>query len=517
MTHTVEPFLLGLDVGSTNAKAILFGSDGVSAVATRPMPLRRGPGGSASFDPDQVWNVVSDGIREVIELAGAGTIASVGVTSMAESGVLIDAVTGSHRTPLIPWFDTAAGIDAQRLAAMADPRQRFCRTGQSMNYKAGVAKITSTIRQRGASVVEKSKWLSTADYVAYRLAGALATDPSLAARTHAFDITKGGWDELWIRQISLEPDLFPEVLPSGTLCGRVSRVAAADCGLAAGVPVAVAGHDHVVAAYALGILKPGRVLDSMGTAESMTGAMPQRDLTEADCRSGLLFGPHVVPGTLHWMGALSAAGGSVEWLRTMLADPYVSYEHLLNLLSRAPDGPSPILYFPYLAGAQAPEPDASARGAFFGLKMSHTASDLALAVLQGATYEMERIRRSAAAIAGPLDDIVVTGGGTRIRRWLQLKADVAGVPLAISPHREAAALGAALLAGVGAGVFAGHEEAQAAANRGSGERVQTVQPDPVDHRLHQRLLDGPYAGLQAALRAASRGLAAALREEDEDL
>ena len=227
----------------------------------------------------------------------------------------------------------------------------------------------------------------------------------------------------------------------------------------------------------------------MGTAESLTGGMPRRVLSEADYESGLTFGPQPSCNGMHWMGALPASGGSIEWLRTMLADPYVSYEHLLALLNRAGPGPCPILYFPYLAGAQAPQPDPGARGAFVGLTAAHNASDLALAVIQGAAYEMERVRQAAEGMAGPIDEVIVAGGGVRIRRWLQIKADVAGHPLVVSPHAEAALLGAALLAGAGAGMYDSLDRAVAGVN---ARRGSVVEPDLVDHRAHRRLLDGPF-------------------------
>lgn len=509
-----DPLLLGIDIGSTNAKVAAYAGGRLMGCAARPMPLRRTPDGAATFGPEQVFDVVCDAVREVTDALDRPKVAAIGVTSMAETGLLLDPATGSPRTPLIPWFDVGASDDAARLREMRDPFERFSSTGLWMNHKAGLAKIISTMRHRGASVAKGAKWLSTADFIVYRLAGATVTDATLAARTQAFDIHRRTWDGEWLSEAGLCLDHFPDVLPSGATAGSVGAEIAAACGLPAGTPVAVAGHDHVVAAYALDILTPGRVLDSMGTAESMVGAMDPRGLTLADMDSGLVFGPHVVPEALFWLGALAASGGSIEWLRSMLADPYVSYEHLLGLLARAPAGPAPILYFPYLAGAQAPQPDGGARGAFVGLTANHTASDLALAVLQGAAYEMERIRRTAESVAGPVDRIVAAGGGTRIRRWLQLKADVSGKPIVVSQHAEAAALGAALLAGVGGGIYRDHAEAHAALGLDEQGEGEAIQPDPVEHRLHLRLLQGPYAELQAPLRAASRSLANALREEE---
>jgi sugar (pentulose or hexulose) kinase len=528
------PLLAAVDIGSTNVKAGFFRLDGSpAALASRPMPLRRSADGSAAFDPDQVWRLVCDALLEVIAAATSVDVRALGVVSMAESGLLIDAETGSPRSQLIPWFDTGAAPDAARLAAESDGFARFRATGLRMNYKAGAAKVASVVRQRGRAALHSARWLSAADYIAYRLCAAMRTDPTLAARTHAFSLESGAWDRAWLEAVGLPRDLFAPVARSGETIGRVTEQAAAQCGLPAGLPVAIAGHDHVVAALAVDALGVGlhggrRALDSMGTAESLVGSMPARCLTEADYASGLTFGP--VPETgegvspsphvpqangsaarLHWMGALSASGGSIEWLRTMLADPHVSYEHLLNLLSRAEPGPSPILYFPYLAGAQAPEPDPAARGAFVGLTARHTASDLALAVIQGAAYEMERVRQAAERLTGAIDELTVVGGGARIRRWLQIKADVAGRPVTVAPREEAALLGAALLAGAGAGVY---DSLPAAVDAANAERGPAIEPDMVDHRAHRRLLDGPYAALQGPIRQASVALAAALREDE---
>ena len=511
------PLLAAIDVGSTNAKAGLFRLDGGALrIASRPMPLRRGRDGAAAFAPDQVWRLVCDALAELLGATDEGEVRALGVTSMAESGALLDAETGGPRSQIVPWFDTGASADAARLAAESDSFGRFCVTGLRMNYKAGAAKVASLARQRGWDLLRGARWLSAADLIAHRLTGAMRTDPTLAARTHAFCLESGQWDRAWLEQAGLPRDLFPPLARAGEIIGRVTERAAAECGLPAGLPVAIAGHDHVVAALAVGALTGGRALDSMGTAESLVGAVPRRKLTRCDYASGLTFGP--LPGDdvaaaprLHWMGALSASGGSIEWLRTMLADPHVSYDHLLNLLSRADPGPSPILYFPYLAGAQAPDPDPAARGAFVGLTARHTASDLALAVIQGAAYEMERVRRAAEEIAGPVDELIVVGGGARIRRWLQIKADVAGRPVTVASHREAALLGAALLAGADAGLCADVNEAVEAAN---AQRRTLIEPDLVDHRAHRRLLDGPYAALQGPIRQASAALAAALREDE---
>ena len=190
-----------------------------------------------------------------------------------------------------------------------------------------------------------ARWLSVAGYVAYRLTGAMAMDYSLASRTFAFDLTRKDWDTAWIRSLGLDPTLFPPGMPSGASVGRTTGTLA---GIPAGTPVAVSGHDHICASLAAGVTGPGRVFDSMGTAEAILGVTPDRPLGETDFQSGFAFGCHAVPGMLYWLGGLSASGGSVEWLRGILGGHPLSYRQVRALLAQAGEAPTGILYFPYI-------------------------------------------------------------------------------------------------------------------------------------------------------------------------
>ena len=161
--------------------------------------------------------------------------------------------------------------------------------------------------------------------IAYRLSGALAFDYSLAARTYAFRINQKKWDADWLKEFGLHDSLFPDALPAGTVIGKVGREAAQQTGLREGVPVVIGGHNHVCAALAVGAIRPGTVYDSMGTAETLIGTMEEKELGEREFRSGLPFGCHIAPGRYFWMGGNPASGGSVEWLRPLLADETLSY------------------------------------------------------------------------------------------------------------------------------------------------------------------------------------------------
>jgi len=488
--------LLGIDVGTTHWKAGLFATDGSPIrLAARPARVRRTPDGHPYYEPDELWSTVAGLVRAVVADADPAEVAAAGVAGMAEAGLLVDRATGRPRSHVVPWFDPRSREQGEALARAGDPYERFLHTGLRPGYKHGLAKLL-WLRARDPAIVRGAVWLSVADYIVLRLSGRMATDPTLAARTYAYRIDEGVWDEPWIRHLDLDPALFPPVRPSGDPAGTVCRAAAAETGLLAGTPAAVAGHDHLCTALAAGVAAPGAVVDSMGTAETLVGTLETTVLGEREFRSGLSYGPHVLPGRLCWLGGLPASGGSVEWLRARLGDEPLSYEQLDALVAAAALTPTGILYFPYLSGRGSPHSDARARAAFVELTAAHGRPELAKAVLEGTAFEVEAMRRAAEAAASRRIDEFVAVGGAKNGHWLQIKADVSGCRLRVPALAEATLLGAALIAGIGCGAYADEAEALAAVR---DRAVTTIEPDPARHTSYARLYEDGYMALQGPL------------------
>ncbi|MBN1146463.1 MAG: hypothetical protein JXA78_04355 [Anaerolineales bacterium] len=502
--------LLGIDVGTTHCKAGLFALDGSALrIARRDNRARRAPQGYAYFDPGELWEAVVSAVAELMAWAGEEGLeppAAVGIASMAESGLLVDRRTGEARTPIYPWFDQSAAPQAERLRDMPAQRERFYRRGLQPTFKCSLAKIL-WLREAGLADLQGAAWLSAADYVAYRLTGAMATDYSLAVRTYAFDLKNKTWDHEQLDNLGLPGDLFPGLLPSGAPVGGMAAHSHEETGLPLGIPVGVGGHDHICGAFAAGMaaggIEPGLIFDSLGTAESFLGSFPERALGEREREAGFAYGMHTAPGCMYWLGGLSASGGSVEWLRAALGDPPLSYEQLCALLPDPPGGPTSILYYPYLAGSGSPHTDMQARGAFIGLSAAHSRADLYQAVLEGVAYEIEYMRRTAQGIFGaPIRRIVAAGGGTRNRAWMQIRADVSGCRVEALSQAEATLQGAALLAGLGAGIYADQDDVAASLAR---QPVGLYLPREQYHRIYQHLYEQGFLVLQEALRAYYRG------------
>lgn len=468
---------LAIDVGTTHCKAGLYALDGAAlAIAARPTPRERSAAGDIVYSPEALWEAVAAAIGEAMAAAGRPQVAAVGVASMAETGLLVERAGGAPLTPLLPWFDRGAAPYAAQLAGEAPGLAGFGAFGIHPTFKCSLAKLLQA-RERWPAA-RGGVWLSAADFVAQRLCGAYATDYTLAGRSYAFNLRARDWDAGWLRRLGLPADSFPPALPAGTPVGRTLGGA----GLPPGIPVAICGHDHVCAALGAGVAVPGTAFDSMGTAEALVGAAGEPLLDEAAMRSGLMFGLLPLAGGHFWMGGLSASGGSLDWLRAILGDPPLSYAELGRLAAALEPGPGDLLYLPYLAGSGAPTPNPAARGAFVGLTAEHTRADLLRAALEGTAYQLEAIRRSAERVAGArIERIVAAGGGSRDRVWLQIKADVYGLPIAALAGDEATLLGAALIAGAGCGLYAGPAEALAVAAR---QPATTVAPDEGRHRAY---------------------------------
>ena len=494
--------ILGLDLGTTHTKAGVFTSEGnLLHTSSRKVVTRRQPSGGAFFDPDELWAAVVEIIMEVTQDIEPQEIAALGITSMAETGLLVENKTGDPRTPLIPWFDASASSQVDLLTKASDPQERFCRTGIRPNFKCSLAKLL-WLRQDNPKLLQGTTWLSAADFIAYCLSGKMFTEYSLAGRTYAFRIDSKTWDDEWLATFGLNADLFPPAVSSGQPSGKISAEAASLTGLLQGTPVAICGHDHVCAAFAGVGIGADKIFDSMGTAEALLSSHNTEILGEAEYKSGLVFDCHVAGGGYYWMGGMSASGGSIEWLRGVLEDPALSYQEIESLLEMAKPDPTGILYFPYLSGSGSPHTDIQARGAFVGLKVDHTRADLVKAVFEGTAFEAEFIRQAAQNImAKKINSIFASGGGTKMPGWMQIKADVSGCTIHVPTTNEAALLGAALIAGIGIGLYRDAKSAFLAAQK-APENV--YQPVISRNHVYQKLYLSGFLPLQGPLRKVSR-------------
>jgi xylulokinase len=490
--------LIGLDVGTTNTKAVVFRPErgDVSAVAARPTPYTPETGPTREIEPEALWATVAACLREVVAVT-SGPIQAVGVASMAEAGVPLDAA-GRPLYRIIPWYDPRTEPQLRRTLAEVGAERLFRVTGQASRHVYSLYKLQWLRENQPGAFRALRRWLSVADYVVWRLTGAAATDPSLASRTMLFDQRRRAWSAEQLDLAGVATEQLPVVLPSGATAGRVTEPAAQATGLPVGVPVAVGGHDHLCGAVAAGGIAPGQVVDSIGTAESVV--VPVGGYRD-DVRLGqgrICSYAHVVPGLFVIQGGMALSGGALAWLAERLypgaPDPITG---ALAAAEVVPPGSDGLLFYPYLGGNGAPVGDENVAAGFIGLRSQHEPGHLVRALLEGVAFGIRDTLDVIGDVVGEVaPPIRVVGGGARSPLWLQIRADVLGLPVEAVEVPEAVAVGAALLAGVGAGVFADAGEAAAAVKR----EAARFAPDARARPLYEQLYREGYRVLYPALK-----------------
>lgn len=467
-----EPLLAGVDVGSTGVKAGVYDTAGrVMAFASEPTPVRAAGAGRAEHDADALWAAAVAALHAAVDnLAAPARIAGVAVASMAEAGVALDA-HGAPTHPVIAWFDDRSADQAHRLAAAVGEQRMRAVTGLRPQPIYGLCKLAWLAAHAPTAFARTRRWLNVADYVAYRLSGQQATDLSLASRMWALDLRARDWFADALDAAGIPASLLAPLVTAGTALGRVTPEAARATGLPTTAVVGAGGHDHVCGALAAGVVEPGRALDSMGTAESLLLPL-HAPLAVGDSAVPYSQGVHVAADRWYAAAGVHAGGASVQWaLRVLEGDR----DGLLARAAEVPAGAHGVLFDPHL---HLPGVVDAGRGALVGLRPDTDGAVLLRAVLEGlaatAHDALTRLTSDAQPPAPP--QVRVIGGGARNRLLLSIKAAVGGRSLHRLGLTEATSLGAALLGGVGAGVFA---DAATAADTVVPDLDEVV-PDPRD-------------------------------------
>lgn len=448
------PLLLGIDIGTTNIKTIVFAPNGRTvAQVSVPTPTHYGQPGWATYDAEETWQTVVTAIRAVLSrVEDRRRIRSVGVTSYGETGVPLDQ-RGDPTYAAIAWFDNRTVAQGAWLAEVIGQERLFQITGVALQPILGLCKLLWLRDHAPDAFARTTCWLNMADYIAYRLCGVAATDFSLASRMLCLDLHGRCWANDLVQAVGLSPTLLAPLLPGGTHLGALLPAVATATGLPAHTQVAVGGHDHVCAALALGVTQPGDLLNSVGTAEAIFLPVTAPVTDPAYGAQGYTQGVHLAGG-YYIFGGLYTSGASVDWFRTQFAGA-VDHQTLIAEASAVAAGSEGALFLPHLRQSSPPHLNLAARGAFIGLHAEMTRGVLFHALVEGLAYELRYSLEPLLAYGHFTNPgtIYVAGGGAHNCLYNQIKASVLNQPLRVVGIKEATALGAALLGGVGAGVY----------------------------------------------------------------
>ena len=476
--------LMGIDLGSTSLKAVVYDLRG-NALATGSRPTERfhpdpqHPQWTV-WQPEQIWGGVADAIREALaKLAEPRSIRAVAVTGMGMDGLPVDD-QGQWLYPLISWHDPRTGPQFEWWQEHIGAAKVFSIGGNPLWPINSALRILWMAEHEPAILERTDKWLLIEDFVNFMLCGRRVTDYSMASCTLLFDQRTLTWSDELLGLSGIDRRLLCEALPSGTLIGEVHAAAARTTGLPEGTPVVLGGHDHICGALPVGAFQPGVVLNVTGTWETIMTATDRPVLDDKLRQAGMTVQAHVARGR-HTIWGGNVAGEMLEWFRRQFvlagdtSGAGVPWEPLMAEASASPPGARGVMFLPHMSAASCPIVDPQSLGVFVGLSTQATRGDLLRAIIEGLDYQFaEMVGALRAVLDRPLERFVMVGGATRNHFWMQNKADVLGQPIHVSNVEEASPLGAAILAGIGVGLYRDAEDAWRHVDR----PATICQPDP---------------------------------------
>ncbi len=471
--------ILAVDVGSSRCKAVLFSSTGeILSQSTRQYTPQFPQPGFAEVAPLVLWQALCATAQGAARGAGRDPVQAVCIASHAETFMCVD----RHNQTLAPAIlnmDSRATAETDWYEAQFGRRRIFDITGHIPHPMYPVLKILWLKQHCSSMFAQVERFMGVTDFLLARLGLPPYIDYSLVSRWLVFDVRRVCWSDEVLSAVGLAREQLPIPVPAGTIAGKLSAEAAAQIGVPALTPVVVGGHDQPCGALGVGVVKPGRVADSMGTYECVLASSPRPTLSEAAYSASLNSYPHVVPGQFVTL-AYFPSGIMVSWLHDLLygksqveGEDVSEMEDYTQLEARAPVGPSGICVLPHLIGTCNPDFNPRARGTIFGLTPATTREQLYKAVLEGIACELSLMIDILSQVVGDFADVYGSGGGTRSPLGLSLRAALSRRRFHVMRSQEAVCLGAAILAGVATGIYSSFAEAVGALVRENS----VVEPD----------------------------------------
>jgi len=480
--------LLGLDIGTTGCKAIAFREDGaILGAASREYGILTPRPGWAEQDAEAVWRLAWAALCEAAAAAHRDPPVALALSCQGEAVAPVDANNRPLR-PMLLGMDTRTVAQNAWLAETLGRQWLFERTGMPVHTINTLPKLLWLRQHEPALFGQARRFLLYEDLLLARLTGEPIISHCLASRTQMYALRPGHWDAEILARCDLDPAKLAPLAPLGVQpVGRLRAELAAELGVDAPIWVAAGGHDQACAALGCGAITPGAAMVSTGAAEVVEVALAEPSLAPELGAGGISIYRHVAPGLFLAMTLNQSGGLVLRWFRDQLGRWELAEAQRRGvdaydlLLAAAPAGPTSLLMLPHLSGSGTPLLDTASRGAFVGLSFATTAAEMAKAIVEGLCFELRANTDLLQAAGVEIATLHAVGGGARSPLWLQLKADICGLPLRVPRVTEAACLGAALLAGASTGVYSNLSEAVAATVR----YERDVMPEPQSGARYQ--------------------------------
>jgi len=497
-------YLLGIDAGTSAMKAILYDENGGSmAEATREYSLLTPSEGIVETDPEIYWSSLNRVLKDVFSQLDDRyrEVTALAISSQGESFITIDS-NGNPLRNTIVWLDSRSEKEAEQIADEFGADNVYHTTGSPEVDSTWAATKLLWLRKHEPHVFKNIyKVLFVEDYLIYRMTGRFVADAALCCSSLLYDIIRNTWWDEMLGFVGLSKDQLPELHPSAAQVGRVKQDVAHELGFTNSPIVVTGGMDQACSCIGTGNITSGIITENTGSSLNVSVTIdrpifdPQR---RVPCQAHALTGKYIY---LPWC---STGGMLLKWFRDNFCEEQTKQadrenENVYELLTRQaesiPPGSGGLIVLPHLSGAMSPEMDPNARGVIYGLNLATRREHVVRAVMESIAY-MSRANIELVEDAGiEVKDIILAGGASQSTIWNQIKADVLGKEVKTIKNKESGCLGAAILAGVAAGIYDSPERACEVII----EDDKRYHPSEVNHCIYQRYYDA-YKQLYAVLK-----------------
>ncbi|NLJ40907.1 MAG: xylulose kinase [Clostridiales bacterium] len=463
--------LIGLDIGTTGAKATIFDEQGrILSYEYGEYDVTTNEHGHFELDPRVVWRTVKGIIKKANKKAGNINIKALCTSSFGEAYVMLDKAGAElGNTPI--YMDKRGEKECEDLVGIVGAMEIMNITGHPPHPMYSISKLMWQHKNNPAIIERTAKILFYGDYILHKLGGQYIADYSLAARTMCFDIGSKEWSKNIIEAAGLDPRIFPETKATGTVVGEITPSLADELGINKGIKLVLGGHDQIMAAVGAGVTEPGRAVNGIGTVDCITPVFKGTRINNSMLKSSYASVPFLFED-IYVTYAFNMTGGSLlKWFRDTFASKdkeiaerdNLKIYHILD--NEMPKDPTDLFVLPHFVGSSTPNPDIHAKGAIINLTLGTERGTIYKACMEGETFEMKHNIEVLEANDISIGELRTVGGGSRSPQWLQIRADILGKKIAAMEFEEAGTLGTAILAGVAAGSYDSISEAASALSK----------------------------------------------------
>ena len=451
----MKRYILAHDLGTSGNKATLFDEDGnfiKSAVYSYKM--HTSDNNAVEQNAEDWWQAVCETSRQLAAKVGKENIAAMSFSGQMMGCLCVDKSGRSLYNSLI-WADMRSTEQADYIKAHMSDEQFYKITGHRISASYSLTKLM-WIRDNMPDIYEKTyKVLNAKDYIILKLTGNFVTEPSDASSTCLFDISTFEWSDEILSISCIDQNKLPQIIGSDTVAGVITSKAAEETGLSTNTKVICGGGDGCCAAVGSGVVKEGVANCCLGTSSWIS--LASKSPIYSPNMETFNFA-HIVPGYILPCGTMQTGGGALGWAVETIyginCEKNKTYQEMQNEVKNAVPGANKLVFLPYLIGERSPRWNSKAKGAFLGLTIGHSRGDIMRSVMEGVGYNLDVILNSFKSCGADIEDLIMIGGGARNKIWQKILCDIFGIPVKVPDYlEEATSMGAAVTAGVGAGIF----------------------------------------------------------------